>query len=91
MNYGILMLQRLYRADVFNLPRASDQRGRQRNVAEGNKRFRHSAYTRFILWQHGRLGYRNQRVIPSCCVLKIQRRFPDPNGHYVGFRPAPLL
>lgn len=43
-------------------------------------------YYLFILWAHGHLGYRNRRVVLSC-VVRAGRRYPDPHGQYLGFRP----
>ena len=90
LDEAVLMLQRLYRGDIFNLAVHEQQRGEQRTVGEERKRFRHAAYRQFILWQHGRLGRGNRRVVPSCCVLTVRDRYPDPLGHYVGFKHARL-
>ena len=46
-----------------------------------NENFRHAAYQQYILWQHGRLGKGN-RVVLSCCVLKVRAIYPSPNGLY---------
>ena len=76
---NVLDLAMRYREDVLVL-------GNVRN----NENFRHAAYRQYVLWQHGRLGRGNRRVVPSCCVVKIRARYPSPNGMYTGYRPARL-
>ena len=48
--------------------------------------YRKSAYRQFVLWQHGHLGRNNRCIVPSCVVLSIRRKYPAPDGHYLGFR-----
>ena len=79
LDANVLDLAMRYREDVLVL-----------DHPRNNLNFRHAAYRQHVLWQHGRLGQGNRRVIPSCCVLAIRLRYPSPNGIYTGFRPARL-
>lgn len=76
---NVLDIAMRYREDMMAL-----------NNTRNNESFRHAAYRQFVLWQHGRLGKGNRRVVPSCCVLAIRARYPSPNGIYTGYRPSRL-
>ena len=52
--------------------------------------YRLAAYRHLVLWVNGRLGPGNRVPNPSCAVLKIRSRYPDPNGRYTGFKPTRL-
>ena len=79
----VLDLQMLYRNDVMALNAALDDDRRRSQ--------RHAAYRQFILWQYGRLGEGNRRVIQSCCVWRIRGRYPDPRNIYSGYRVGRLF
>ena len=79
LDANVLDIAMRYREDVLVLEHPRN-----------NENFRHTAYRQYVLWQHGRLGQGNRRVIASCCVLAIRSRYPSPNGIYTGFRPARL-
>ncbi len=51
-----------------------------------NKAYRHQAYRQFVLQRFGKLGQGNRKVVPSCVLLAIRNRFPDPEGTYTGFK-----
>lgn len=79
LDANVLELAMRYREDVMVM-----------DHARNNENFRHTAYRQYVLWQHGRLGKGNRRVVPSCCVMAIRLRYPSPNGLYTGFRPTRL-
>ncbi len=76
---NVLEIAMRYREDVLVL-----------NNDRNNEHFQHAAYRQYVLWQHGRLGRGNRRVVPSCCVVAIRTRYPSPNGVYTGYKPARL-
>lgn len=49
--------------------------------------FRKPPYPQFILEKYGHLGKGNQKVAPSCVVLRVRRQYSSPTGIYMGFRP----
>ena len=56
-----------------------------------NKEMRHAAYRQYIMWQHGHLGKGHCKVIPSCCVCKIRKHYPSPDGNYTGYKDHWLI
>ena len=60
LDSAVLPIARNFRNDVYALP--------QEEEADENKAMRHAAYRQFVLWQFGRLGKGDRRVIPSCCI-----------------------
>ena len=49
-----------------------------------NNNSRHHAYRYYISYVDGLFGRGVRKVIPSCVVLEVGRRWPDPNGLYSG-------
>ena len=52
------------------------------------RQYRLMAYRQLCLYIHlgERLGKYNRRVMPSCAVREIRKRFPDEDGQYVDFK-----
>ena len=53
-----------------------------------NSKFRNTAYRQYILWFHGKLGYRKRKRIPSCIKWAIRDMYPEASGEYVGYHEA---
>lgn len=52
------------------------------------ERLRHAAYKIYTTERFFDLGCGNRLPLPSCAVLAIRRKYPDPNGQYTGFIPG---
>jgi hypothetical protein len=76
LNRTVLNLAINYHNDLMLEEREEDE----------NKCYRHQAYRQFVIWQHGRLGRGERRVLPSCVIWRIRDTFPDANGVYTGFK-----
>ena len=50
-----------------------------------NNTLRYGSYRMITNWIHGKLGWKNRKVLPSCIVKYIRRTYPDENEDYTGF------
>ena len=48
--------------------------------------YRKAAYRQWILWNYGYLGRGQRRVVPLCVVWAVRKRYPAPDGYYLGFK-----
>uniref|UniRef100_A0A3Q0RW80 P2X purinoceptor n=1 Tax=Amphilophus citrinellus TaxID=61819 RepID=A0A3Q0RW80_AMPCI len=48
---------------------------------------RHCAYRQYISWRFGVPPNDSHPAVPSCCVWRVRREYPSPDGQYSGFRP----
>ena len=64
LDSAVLAIARNFRNDVYTLPQEEEEE----EEADENKAMRHAAYRQFVLWQFGKLGKGDRRVIPSCCI-----------------------
>ena len=51
-----------------------------------NNLLRKAAYRQLCVWTYNHLGRGNRRPLYSCGVWAIRDEYPDPNGHYMGFK-----
>ena len=65
LDSAVLAIARNFRNDVYTLPQEEEE---EEEEADENKAMRHAAYRQFVLWQFGKLGKGDRRVIPSCCI-----------------------
>ncbi|XP_057308898.1 P2X purinoceptor 7-like [Hydractinia symbiolongicarpus] len=53
-----------------------------------NESYRYAGYKQFTWWIHSRLGKGVRRVIPSCVVWAIRRKYPAEDEKYVLFKES---
>lgn len=80
LDEAVLALAKLQRRDIFAFPEDRDF----------NRGSRHTGYTQYIYWRHGKMGKGKRAVVPSCCVWAIRNKYPEESGQYVGFIPSRL-
>nr|WGS94586.1 P2X7 [Lateolabrax maculatus] len=51
---------------------------------------RHCAYRQYISWRFGVPPDDTHPAVPSCCVWRVRRDYPSPDGQYSGFAPAKM-
>lgn len=77
-----LHINMLYRNDVLALGAEG------RIEAEINQGSRHAAVKSYIHPQYGRRSYQDMRIVSSCVINFIRRKYHDPTGDYTGFTPV---
>ena len=48
--------------------------------------YRYAVYRQFTWLAHNRLGKQVRKVVPSCAVNNIQKKYPAPDYIYIGFK-----
>lgn len=77
LNETVLGIAMDYYNDLMAAPRDDDLL----------RSFRHQAYRQYTVWQYGRLGAGERRVVPACVAWRIKDKWPDSRGQYVGYKP----
>ena len=50
-----------------------------------NRSYRYGGYKQYTFWVHNHLGRGVRKVIPSCAVWEIRRKYPSEDGKYKVF------
>ena len=50
-----------------------------------NSNLRYAGYRQYIWWIYKYLGPKNRRIIPSCVLWSIRKKYPEESGSYIPF------
>ena len=50
--------------------------------------YRFAGYKQYAWWIHNRLGKGVKKVIPSCALWSIRKKYPSADGSYIPFKES---